>query len=296
MKFKKVIFTFLFFLFAPNTYASVLINEFQIEPTANQWVEIYNNSDEEIDITGWIIDDSGGTEKYTIEGVTKIKGKEILVFESGKFNLNSSTPDTVRLLNGDALINSKTYDKSPGENISIGRISDGGEEWGTFNPPTRLASNNNSQPLPSSTPTPTSTPTPEPTFTPTPTLTNTPTPSKTPTPTRTPTPTHSPTSTKTPTPSHAPTPTPQKNPTNTPTVTIKITPTIVKISPTSTKKVLGNATASAQLKKISPTATPTINPNNKKSASDLPKVFLVFGGLFLLATAISLFFSKKINF
>lgn len=159
---------FLLFLFFPQkTFAGdVVINEFLLDPDVSQWVELYNKGTAPIDVSGWFIDDSGGTQKYTIEQNTVIGQGEFKVFESTLFNLNRVTPDTVKLLNGSSLQDSYSYETGPGENNTYGRQTDGIGSFVVFTSPTKGSANNSSSPL--STPTPTPTPTPSPTNTPQP--------------------------------------------------------------------------------------------------------------------------------
>ncbi len=176
----------LFAFFTPKVYASVVINEFQIEPTVNQWVELFNKGNEVVDISSWVIDDSGGTEKFIIPDNTTIATNSFQLFESGKFNFNKSTPDQVRLFSIDnSLVDYKEYPESPGLNVTLGRYPDGGDNWGVCTP-TSSANNNCVAP----TPTPTMTMVPTQTFTPTTSPKPTQTPTSSPTamiPTMTPT-------------------------------------------------------------------------------------------------------------
>lgn len=170
---------FLFFLFSVNqSFAGdVVINEFLVDPDASQWVELYNKGTAAIDISGWFIDDNGGTQKFTIPAGTSINPGEFKVFESGLFNFNRTTPDVAQLLNGASTEDSYSYDIGPGTDKSFGRQTDGTGDWVIFSAPTKGSTNN------TSTPAPTATSTPAPTNTPVPTTAPTPTPIKTPTPT-----------------------------------------------------------------------------------------------------------------
>lgn len=162
-----------------TTYAegSVVINEFLVDPDSSQWVELYNRGDTSTDISNWSIDDNGGSQKFTIPQGSIINPSEFIVFESSSFNLNRTSSDEVRLLNGDTLIDNYSYQTGPGANNSYGRAQDGLNTWAVFTSITKSSTNNSSTPLP--TPSPTPEPTPTPTKVPTPT--KTPTPSKTPT-------------------------------------------------------------------------------------------------------------------
>lgn len=173
-----------------------------MKPDSSQWVELYNQGDNSIDIGNWVIDDNGGSQKFTIPSGEIISSKGYKVYGSGLFNLNTTTEDTVRLLQNDTLIDSFTYSSGPPEGMSYGRESDGHANWVLFGTTSKTASNNPSSSVSLPTPSLTSTPTftPVPSSTPQPTVTKTPTPPKTPTPIKTPTPTKVPTPTKTLTP------------------------------------------------------------------------------------------------
>lgn len=171
-----VILGFLILLFPKSVFSSILINEFQIEPTNLQWVELFNNSTESADISGWIIDDSGGTEKYIIENNTIIASSSFKIVSSGKFNFNKSSPDSVQIIDrNNLLIDRYDYFSSPGENITYGRLPDVFLTWGICTPTPEAK--NDCHPLSSPTPTPTISPTNTPTSSPTakPTVTSTPT-------------------------------------------------------------------------------------------------------------------------
>lgn len=111
---------------APNVY----INELQIEPT--QQVEIVNQGTDFLDVSGWFIDDDGGTTYVTIPEGTVLEPNTCIVIE-GKLNLNKTSPDTVRLFDDTAsptsslaqLIDSFAYNTAPGDFRSFQRSPDG---------------------------------------------------------------------------------------------------------------------------------------------------------------------------
>lgn len=159
-------------LLKSSVFADIRLNEVLIEP--DQSVELINTSSDEVDISSWYIDDSGGTTYYTIPQDTIIYPGSCLVFSSN-FNLNKASADTVRIFNNtypptstlSALIDSFSYLKSQGSGISFIRVPDADGEWSTassslnfFNSieETCLYSAPTSVPL-----TPTLTPTPTPT-------------------------------------------------------------------------------------------------------------------------------------
>ncbi|KKP85807.1 MAG: Flagellar hook capping protein [Candidatus Roizmanbacteria bacterium GW2011_GWA2_35_8] len=129
---------FLFLIIRPiYGEAKILINEFLIDPQPQQ-VELINIGSESADISGWYLDDSGGITYYTIPQSSVIYPNSCLVF-SGDFNLNKTSPDSLRLFNNlsspisstSLLIDSFSYKSSSGSGISYLRVSDGGNLWST---------------------------------------------------------------------------------------------------------------------------------------------------------------------
>jgi hypothetical protein len=235
--------------------SSVIINEFAVEPETNQWVELYNDGTEAIDISGWTIDDNGGSEKLAIPQGTIIEPGTYKIFESNKFNFNKASPDEVRLFQGEELVDNYQYDSSPGSNRSYGRESDADGTWVTFIQPSKGTSNNPSfaQAVPTDTPLPQ------------PTSTKAPTPTKVPTPTKTPTPTKIPTPTKT--------LTNKQTSVSTADEAIRITyqpgrPTPMLSIPATESAVLGESTKEAKLSK---NPTPNKKPTKQTSSPILVK-------------------------
>ncbi|MDO8452262.1 MAG: lamin tail domain-containing protein [bacterium] len=194
---------FFFLTLTHPAFAAVYVNEFLPNPSGpssedTEWIEIYNSDSSSIDLTGWQIDDeSGGSTPYTIPSGTMLTNNGFLVFEKSTTNIAlNNTGDSVRILNSSGSeIDVYSYPSSTTEDISYGRITDGGSTWSTFSATTKGSSNNSGTPIVTPTPTNTNTPTP----TKTPTNTPTPTSASSSTPTNTPTPTKKPTSTPTPT-------------------------------------------------------------------------------------------------
>ena len=122
---------FLFLFFLKSVEAKILINEFLIEPTPQQ-VEIINIGTESANLSGWIIDDDGGSSAtFTIPDNSIIYPDSCLIF-SGNFYLNAKTADTIRLFdNQNILVDSFSYKLSPGQGVSYQRIPDGEDSWKT---------------------------------------------------------------------------------------------------------------------------------------------------------------------
>ncbi len=154
----SIAFTAIFLFSSKTTLAQVVINE--LIPNPNQgsdWVELYNSSNQGIDLDGWVLDDEG-----TKTNMVKIKEATISaygfwVFEVGS-RLNKSS-DTVYLINHQgAIVDEYHYSANPGDGVSLGRNPDGGT-WGVCHQPTPESENDcffsppNGEPPPSSEPT-----------------------------------------------------------------------------------------------------------------------------------------------
>ena len=169
-----------------------MINEVLPNPLeGDDWVELYNPTEEEVSLNGWELDDEGtATIMFPIKEAT-ISAKGFLAFEVGS-RLNKDG-DTVYLKNNvETMVDEFGYDKDPGSGVSFGRTPDGGD-WGICQQPTKGSTNQCLIPSPTPTATsipPTPVPTAAPTHTPptsTPTLKPTATPTKVPTLSPTPT-------------------------------------------------------------------------------------------------------------
>ena len=275
------VFLLLFFFSVESVFAGdVVINEFLVDPEVDQWVELYNKGSSANDISGWKIDDSGGSQAYNIPQGSTINSGEFKVFSSSYFNLNRASADKIRLLNGTNEEDSYSYPSGPGTQNTYGRIIDGTGSWGIFTSSTKGSTNNASTPQP----------------TPTTQTTVTPTPSKTPTPTKTPTPIKTPTPTKTPTATKIPTVT------KTDAVTLaKNTTSALKASTTNLTQEEREVPTAVLGDRATPTQIPTDFPPTESketkilgiSKNTVSLVFVTLGSLFLLACAILVFFKME---
>lgn len=245
--------------------AVIVINEIAWAGTtaspSDEWIELYNNTSSEIDLSGWSLTAEGGNPSITLTGTIPPYGfyllerqdemtvsdipadqtypyGEVLSNEGEKLSLKDNLGNTIDTANGDGGPWPAGTTDGPPFRASMERINpllpDTDSDWGTNDGITRNGIDafgspingtpkfQNSQYVP---PTPTSTPSPTQTPTPPPTETPTPTPTPTSTPTLTPSPTQTPTPTLTltPTPSSTQTPTP----TLTPTPKVKLVPTLL---------------------------------------------------------------------
>ena len=126
----------------------VLINEFLADPNTlytEEWIELYNPSDVEVDISGYVLDDliGGGTSPYTIPSGTTISAHGFIVFYQGVtgIGLNNAGDDVNYIMpDGVTVLDTYTYSSSA-DDISYGRETDGSSTWVTFDLPTPGASN-----------------------------------------------------------------------------------------------------------------------------------------------------------
>lgn len=116
---------------------SLLINEIYPSPASgeSEWLEIYNLSEETVDMRGWtVMDASGNKESLAKENSEasasseiKIEAKSFLVLETGKVSLNN-TGDTIYLYSATGkLMDSVTYPSLSKK--SYARKKDGEGEW-----------------------------------------------------------------------------------------------------------------------------------------------------------------------
>ncbi len=136
-----------------NNADSILINEFLPDPNtlySEEWIELYNPLDVDVDISGYIIDDitTGGTAPYTIPASTIISAHGFyLLFQSNTSIALNNAGDTVNYIkpDGTTILDSYTYSSSA-DDISYGRETDGSSVWITFDSPTPGASNAGAMP------------------------------------------------------------------------------------------------------------------------------------------------------
>lgn len=131
----------------------------------DDWIEVYNHSDFELDLGGVYITDTIGDTTMTTWQIpagsddTKIAPKGFLILwadketDQGPLHVNiklSGSGEDIALTAADGItsIDELTYTEQT-EDISYGRIPDGSPNWGTLDPPTPGMPNN--PPMPSGT-------------------------------------------------------------------------------------------------------------------------------------------------
>lgn len=268
------LFLYIFFFTQIVHAADVVINEYLPNPEGSsettEWIELYNTTEDDIDLTDWKIDDvaNAGSSIYSLSPISTISAKGFFILErsvSGIILNNDS--DTIRLLNAsNELIDEYTYSETE-ENIFYGRKIDGGTEWVKFSSSTKNSTNNTgsiiitptNSPIPSYEPTDTSGPTKTPTLTKSPTFT--------------------------------PLPIFTKVPTKKITPAIKTSPTPKELSPAkkSEKKVLGDFSGKKPTESLEPTPTKV----NGSSRLNPGTIFISIGGIFFIACGILIFYMKN---
>ncbi|MBI4096991.1 MAG: lamin tail domain-containing protein [Candidatus Levybacteria bacterium] len=274
----------------------VVINEF-FSNGSSDWVEIFNKSNNPVDLSLYRLRDGSATNKVDLSGVIDIGDNGFLTFPWGD-NLNNAG-DVIKLIlvSDESIVDQVGYGNAgsdvaaPSINQSAGRQTDGDGSWILFSSVSKGTSNASSQPAPPPTTVPTATLTP----TKTPTPTNSPTPSKTPTPTKVPTPTKIPTPTRAQTATKIPTVTKINDAV---TLTKNTTSALSKASttnPTQEDRKVPTAVLGERVSAQMPTEDPT--PTGKQetrilgiSKNTVSMVFVTLGSLFLLACAILVFF------
>lgn len=121
----------------------VCINE--VYSNNPDWIELYNSSDEDIDLSGFVLqDDKGAAEEYKMPSGTKIPARSYLVFD-GKddfaFGISSSKGDELTLLDNRRAEVERIAVPVLEDGNSYGRFPDGGGEWKILDRSTKGRSN-----------------------------------------------------------------------------------------------------------------------------------------------------------
>jgi uncharacterized protein YxeA len=109
----------------------------------DSWVELYNDSNNEIDIQNWYISDNNDYSKgWKINNSTKISARSYLLIYCdtegnnlhASFRLDSGNGNHIYLFdsNKNAVDSVKDIPKQPAPNVARGRITDAGNEWSYF--------------------------------------------------------------------------------------------------------------------------------------------------------------------
>lgn len=181
-----VVLLFFGFISVTQTFAQIRINEVLANPSGpsnepDEFIELINSGEEQLDISGWVLSDTQGSiTVFIIPNNTIIEKGSFLTFRRSQtgISLNNGGDGVVVKASqeSDENIDSISFGSSE-ENISYGLYPDGDKEHaGNMQPTENLPNSPLIIPTPTQTPVPTKTPIPTKTMTPTKVPTNTSTP------------------------------------------------------------------------------------------------------------------------
>ncbi len=125
----------------PGYSTEIFISEILPNPDGpdegEEWLELYNASTKEVDLTGWFIDDEGpvgiiGKEAYIFPNKTVIKANSYLAVDlsDATFGFNNTSSETVRIFwPNKSLLRQVTYEDGAKMDLSFARKSDGKYAW-----------------------------------------------------------------------------------------------------------------------------------------------------------------------
>jgi len=159
MNFKPLFTVFLIGLFSTSICGQIFINEWMASNSSvisdpdfddtGDWIELFNNSNNSIDISGYYLSDNfGKPTKWTLpEGTTVEANSYLLIWADGRndgihtsFRLTKDGEE-IGLYNSDTLLIDDVKFKHQKTNISMGRSTDGSSDFGFFEEPTPGFSN-----------------------------------------------------------------------------------------------------------------------------------------------------------
>lgn len=125
----------------PNACSPVRVNEVESSDATPgpDWAELVNISDAPVDVSGWVLKDSGDASPYTIAAATSIPAHGHLAIDNLGFGLGSG--DAVRLYAADATTLIDTYAWTAHATTTYGRCKDGLGDFVTTVAATKGAAN-----------------------------------------------------------------------------------------------------------------------------------------------------------
>ncbi|MCQ2360711.1 MAG: CotH kinase family protein [Paludibacteraceae bacterium] len=158
-KFKLLLATI--FLYIVPSFASIYINEvvasnttYEVEGEYPDWIELYNDDSATTDISGWYMSDKKSKLKYQLPEGTVIAPKSyLLIYADDKgegLHLNfkiSKDGEKIFLFDSSGEIVNNVETPSLGDDVSYGRLTDGGGTMVRFMPPSPAAANDPSKVL-----------------------------------------------------------------------------------------------------------------------------------------------------
>ena len=130
----------------PSTTTGLYINE--VYSSNPDWVELYNSTDKEIDLSNFILqDDKGAAEEFKIPAGTKIAPKSYLILDAFSFGLSSSNGDELKLFDSKNGLVDEIKIPVMESGKSYGRTTDGASNWKKFDLPTKGKDNTSGEAL-----------------------------------------------------------------------------------------------------------------------------------------------------
>lgn len=131
---------------AATSFGPLAINEFLPDPNSefqDEWVEIYNTSDQPVDLTGWTLEDESLPPR-DLTPLGSVSAMSHVVFVDPGDNWINNSGDTITLKDASAkIIDRHTYNASDPDK-TIGRENDGSEVFKECDTPTQGITNNGS--------------------------------------------------------------------------------------------------------------------------------------------------------
>jgi hypothetical protein len=120
-----------------NIISTLEITEFLPNPQGDdegsEWVELYNFGSEQVNLANWILDDFGsstpGASAFVLDGSFNVAPKSYLAITipKGKFTLNNSSKDSVRLFKPGKILFEEISFENPPEGLSFAKAA--GDKW-----------------------------------------------------------------------------------------------------------------------------------------------------------------------
>lgn len=109
---------------------TVVINEIawagSVDSSSDEWIELYNNSDQKIDLNGWSINDDKGDSTYKLEGTIEPKG--YYVAERNE-NAISPKPDSMVIGSLSLANTGDSLELTDGAGLVVDTVNDLGKDW-----------------------------------------------------------------------------------------------------------------------------------------------------------------------
>ena len=126
-----------------SSVTGLYINEVCSGGEGGDWIEIFNSTDESLDISGYHVQDNKGTdEEYTFPAGSSVEAGGFVVIEEGTFEFGiSGSGDSITLLDEAYAVIDAVQVPAMDDNYTYSRTEDGGSSWETVAGGTKGRSN-----------------------------------------------------------------------------------------------------------------------------------------------------------